>query len=97
MHTQRRQPAYRPTRVFDGPIDSGRFRRGNGQGPTAGAEQTAGARRAAGASGPIADLIPVTGDANARVNEGAVGASSSSWQPLRSPPYSSRSRSSEDA
>lgn len=24
MHTQRRQPAYRPTRVFDGPIDSGR-------------------------------------------------------------------------
>lgn len=47
MHTQRRQPAYRPTRVFDGPIDSGRFRRGNGQGPTAGAEQTAGARRKA--------------------------------------------------
>ena len=24
MHTQRRQPAYRPTRVFDGPIDGGR-------------------------------------------------------------------------
>lgn len=47
MHTQRRQPVYRPTRVFDGPIDNGRFRRGNGQGPDGG-RGTDGRRKASG-------------------------------------------------
>lgn len=47
MHTQRRQPAYRPTRVFDGPIDSGRFQTRERAGPDGG-RGTGGRRKAQG-------------------------------------------------